>query len=219
MNHLYEFLSGPVLWAAFIIFVLGLALRLAFLIGLSRERDRVLYNHANLGWGLRSVVHWLMPWGSVAMRQQPVFTFAAFIFHLTLLGVPLFLQGHNMLLQEAFGFSLWSLPEAWAYGLSWLFLASGIFLIVRRLVRPEVRILTAVWDYVLLLLTMLPFITGLMAYRQWGPYEMMMVLHVLSGEVLLVLIPFSKLGHMVLFFFTRAFIGFEMGARRGAPSW
>jgi nitrate reductase gamma subunit len=98
-------------------------------------------------------------------------------------------------------------------------LASGIFLVVRRLVRPEVRILTAVWDYVLLLLTMLPFITGLMAYRQWGPYEMMMVLHVLSGEVLLVLIPFSKLGHMVLFFFTRAFIGFEMGARRGAPSW
>jgi len=219
MNHLYEFLSGPVLWAAFIIFVLGLALRLAFLIGLSRERDRVVYNHANLGWGLRSVVHWLMPWGSVAMRQQPVFTFAAFIFHLTLLGVPLFLQGHNMLLEEAFGFSLWSLPEAWAEGLSWLFLASGIFLAVRRLVRPEVRILTAVWDYVLLLLTMLPFITGLMAYRQWGPYEMMMVLHVLSGEVLLVLIPFSKLGHMVLFFFTRAFIGFEMGARRGAPSW
>lgn len=219
MNHLYEFLSGPALWAAFLIFVLGLALRLTFLIGLSRERDRVLYNHTSIGWGLRSVVYWLMPWGSVAMRQQPVFTLAAFTFHLTLLGVPLFLQGHNMLLEEAFGVSLWSLPEAWTDGLSWLLLASGIFLLVRRLVRPEVRILTGVWDYVLLLLTMLPFITGMMAYRQWGPYELMMVLHVLSGEVLLVLIPFSKLGHMVLFFFTRAFIGFEMGARRGAPSW
>ncbi|MGQ9484627.1 MAG: hypothetical protein ACUVSA_06505 [Desulfosoma sp.] len=47
----------------------------------------------------------------------------------------------------------------------------------------------------------------------------MMVLHVLSGEVLLVLIPFTKLGHMVQFFFARAFIGFEMGARRGARAW
>ena len=66
---------------------------------------------------------------------------------------------------------------------------------------------------------MLPFATGIMAYHQWGPYELVMVLHVLSGVLLLVLIPFSKLAHMVLFFFTRAIIGFEMGARRGAPSW
>ena len=60
---------------------------------------------------------------------------------------------------------------------------------------------------------------SVVAYRQWGPYELMMIFHVISGEVLLILIPFTKLGHMVLFFFTRAFIGFEMGARRNAPSW
>ncbi len=219
MNRLYEFLSGPVLWIAFIVFVLGLTLRLAFLFGLSRERDRVAYNHASAGWALRSILHWIFPWSSFPMRQQPLFSLSVFVFHVTLLGVPLFLQAHNMLLEEAFGFSLWSMPEVWAEGLSWLFLASAVFLLLRRLVRPEVRILTEAWDYVLLLLTVLPFITGLMAYRHWGPYELMMVLHVLSGEVLLVLIPFTKLGHMVLFFFTRAFIGFEMGARRNAPSW
>jgi nitrate reductase gamma subunit len=47
----------------------------------------------------------------------------------------------------------------------------------------------------------------------------MMIAHVITGEILLILIPFTKLGHMILFFFTRAFIGFEMGARRGARSW
>jgi hypothetical protein len=42
---------------------------------------------------------------------------------------------------------------------------------------------------------------------------------------MLVVIPFSKLGHIILFFFTRAFIGSEMGARReiegrlGAHTW
>jgi nitrate reductase gamma subunit len=106
-----------------------------------------------------------------------------------------------------------------ALALSWLCLACGIFLLVRRLVRPEVRLLTGIWDYALLVLALLPFLTGVLAYRYWGPYEILMVLHVFSGEILLVLIPFSKLGHMVLFFFTRAFIGFEMGARRGAVSW
>jgi len=219
MNYFYDILCGPVLWLSFIVFVTGMALRLAFLFGLSRARDRVFYNHMNLGWGLRSVVYWLVPGGSLAMRQQPFFTLAAFIFHLTLIGVPVFLEAHNLLLEEAFGFRLWSLPEGWADGLSWLFLAAGLFLLVRRLVRAEVRILTETRDYLLLLLTLLPFITGIMAFRQWGPYEEMMILHVLSAELLLIVIPFSKLSHMILFFFTRLFIGFEMGARRNAPSW
>jgi len=219
MNRLYEILSGPVLWIAFVIFVAGLALRLAFLFGLSRERDRILYNHAQLTWGLRSIMHWLIPWGSRALRQQPVFSLGVYTFHLLLLALPLFLSAHNALLDEAFGFRLWSLNDRWADALTWVFLAAGVFLLLRRLVRPEVRILTGPWDYALLVLTMMPFITGTLAYRQWGPYELLMVLHVLSGEILLVLIPFTKLGHMVLFFFTRAFIGFEMGARRGAPTW
>jgi hypothetical protein len=48
---------------------------------------------------------------------------------------------------------------------------------------------------------------------------LLLVLHILLGEILLILIPITKLGHMILFFFTRAFIGFEMGGRRGARSW
>ena len=90
---------------------------------------------------------------------------------------------------------------------------------IRRLVRPEVRILTSVWDYTLLLLTLAPFVTGVLAYHQWGPYETILILHILFAEVLLIVIPFSKLGHIILFFFTRAFIGFEMGGRRGARTW
>jgi len=82
-----------------------------------------------------------------------------------------------------------------------------------------VRILTTPWDYTLLVLTALPFVTGFLAYHQQGPYEVMLLLHVLFAEILLIIIPFSKLGHIILFFFTRAFIGVEMGGRRGARSW
>jgi nitrate reductase gamma subunit len=216
---MYEFLAGPALWAAVIIFAGGMVARCVSLITLSRARDRVIYNHASAAWGLKSIVFWLIPWGSVSMRRQPVFTFAAFVFHASLLAAPLFLNAHHILFDERFGVDLWSMPDRWADCLTGVVMASGLFLLFRRVIRPEVRILTSAWDYLLLVLTLLPFITGFLAYHQWGPYDLLLVLHILFGEILLILIPFSKLSHMFLFFFTRAFIGFEMGGRRGTPAW
>jgi nitrate reductase gamma subunit len=216
---MYAFLTGPALWMTFIIFIGGLIVRVGFLVGLSRERDRVVYNHANMSWGLRSIFHWLLPLGSVSIRQQPIFALVFYVFHVCLFAVPLFLNAHNLLWDESFGVSLWSMSDKLADILAMVVIGCGIFLFVRRLVRPEVRILTSAWDYTLILLTLAPFVTGVLAYHQWGPYEVMLILHVLFSEVLLIVIPFSKLGHIILFFFTRAFIGFEMGERRGARSW
>ena len=161
----------------------------------------------------------MIPWGSASMRLQPVFTFVVFVFHVTLLVIPLFLKAHNILWDEAFGISLWSMPDIVADAMTVVLMASIVFLIIRRIVRPEVRILTGAWDYTLLGLITLPFITGFLAYHQLGPYEAVMILHIFFSEILLIFIPFTKLGHMLLFFFTRTFIGFEMGGRRGARSW
>lgn len=219
MNDFYDFLTGPALWAAFIVFIGGLVLRLLYLYGVSKERDRVIYNHASMKWGVRSIIHWLIPLGSVSLRAQPFFGVVFYIFHVCLLGVPLFLRAHNVLWHEAFGVSLPSLPDSAADILAIICVLAGIFLLLRRIIRPEVRILTSAWDYVLLVLTVLPFVTGILAYHQIGPKQLTLILHVLSAEILLVIIPFSKLGHIILFFFSRAFIGFEMGQRRGARTW
>ena len=216
---MYEFFSGPALWAAFIIFFGGMIIRFIRLFRLSRKKDQVLYNHASFKWGLKSILYWLLPWGSASMRQQPIFTLMVFVFHITLLASPLFLNAHNTLWDETWGIRLWSLPDAITDAMTVILLVSIIFLVARRIVRREVRILTEARDYLLLGLTALPFLTGLLAYHQLGPYETLMISHVITGEILLVLIPFTKLGHMLLFFFTRAFIGFEMGGRRGARSW
>ena len=218
-NSIYEFLTGPALWFTFIFFIGGLLIRMAFLFRLSRKKDRVIYNHFNMDWGLRSIFHWIIPFASASMRQQPIFSIVAFIFHLSLVAVPLFLSAHILLWEEAFGVTLWSIPDGLADGLTLVFLATALFLIARRRIRPEVRILTSAWDYALLVITMLPFVTGFLAYHQWGPYEPMLILHILCSQILLILIPITKLAHMMLFFFTRAFIGFEMGGRRGARSW
>lgn len=216
---MYNFLAGPALWTTFIIFFGGLIIRTTHLYRLSRKKDPVIYNHASVSWGLKSILHWLLPWGSASMRQQPLFTFMVFVFHITLLAVPLFLNAHNILWDESWGISLVSLPDAMTDVMTVILLVSIVYLVIRRLVRPEVRILTETWDYILLGLTALPFLTGFLAYHQFGPYELMMILHLITAEIMLILIPFTKLAHMILFFFTRAFIGFEMGERRGARSW
>jgi nitrate reductase gamma subunit len=219
MNELYDFLSGPALWAAFIVFIIGLVVRVAYLFGLSRERDRVFYNHVDLKWALRSIGHWLVPLGSVSLRAQPLFSIAFFVFHICLFGVPLFLLAHNTLWKEAFGIRIPSMSDSLADILTIVFMVTAVFLLVRRLVRPEVRILTTAWDYFLILLTSAPFLTGFLAYHQVGPYKLMLILHIFLSEILLVVIPFSKLGHIILFFPSRAFIGFEMGTRRGVRTW
>ncbi len=216
---MYSFLTGPGLWISFTIFFVGLIVRITFLFGMSKAKDRVIYNHIDIRWGLKSILLWLIPWASVSMRKQPVFTFMVFAFHVPLIAVPLFLDAHNILWDEGFGVRLWSMPDICADVMTIILIGSGLFLLVRRLFRPEVRILTSVWDYSLLILTMLPFITGFMAFHQLGPYESVLLLHIFFSETLLILIPLSKLGHAILFFFTRAFIGFEMGGRRGARSW
>lgn len=216
---MYNFLTGPALWATFIVFAGGLLLRILRLYRLIRKKDQVIYNHASIGWGVKSILYWMVPWGSASMRLQPIFTLVAFIFHVTLLAVPMFFFAHNILWDEAFGISLWSMPNLWADVMSVILIVAIIFLTIRRIIRSEVRIITGAWDYILLGITALPFLTGLLAFHQLGPYEPLMIAHVLTGELLLILIPFTKLGHMLLFFFTRAFIGFEMGGRRGARSW
>ena len=219
MTRIYEILTGPALWMTFVIFLGGLTARILKLYLLSRKKDRMIYNHASLRWGVKSILYWMIPWGSASMRLQPVFTFVVFVFHVTLLIIPLFLEAHNILWDEAFGISLWSMPDIVVDAMTVVLMASIVFLIIRRIVRLEVRILTGAWDYTLLGLPTLPFITGFLAYHQLGPYEAVMVLHIFFSEILLILIPFTKLGHMLLFFFTRTFIGFEMGGRRGARSW
>jgi nitrate reductase gamma subunit len=94
-----------------------------------------------------------------------------------------------------------------------------VFFLVRRLVSPEVQYVTSASDYILLAIVAAPFITGFLVYFQWFEYQTLMILHVLSGEIMLVAIPFTRLSHMLFAPLTRGYMGSEFGGVRHARDW
>ncbi len=216
---MYEFVTGPLAWLTFIVFFLGVVYRIVWYFrGLHWQMDRVAYN-AHLKYGIkgaiRSIFLWLVPFGSVGWRSKPFMTILFFVFHIGLVVTPIFLQAHNILLRERWGFSLWTISDATADTLTILMIVAALFLVLRRIAYPEIRILTTAYDYLLLAISVAPFITGFIAAHHYSNYEFWLILHIICGEIMLVAIPFTKLSHSVLFFCSRAQLGMDFGIKRG----
>ena len=216
---MYDFVTGPLAWIAFLTFFFGLIARAIWYVkGLNWQMDRVAYRphmrHGIKG-AARSIFFWLFPYGTRSWRQNPVFTFLVFIFHIGLLVTPVFLLGHNILLKTSWGFSLPTISETAADVLTFAVIVSALFLVLRRIALTEVRIITDAYDYLLVAIAVAPFVTGLLARYQVADYQFWLIVHILSGEILLIAIPLTKLSHFVLFFMTRAQLGMDYGIKRG----
>jgi nitrate reductase gamma subunit len=219
MHALYNFVAGPLAWIAFILFFGGLLFRLIQLLILVNKTEKFIFTYMSLKYSLRSIGHWILPFATVNWRMHPVLTVVTFVFHICLLATPVFLSAHLVLLDEAFSLSWWALPEALADWMTVLVIAGGVFFLVRRLTQPEVQFVTDASDYILLAIVLAPFVTGFLAYHQWLGLRLMTILHILSGEVMLVAIPFTRLNHMIFSVFTRAYMGSEFGKVRHAQDW
>jgi nitrate reductase gamma subunit len=216
---MYDILTGPLLWLSFGIFIVGLMVRfILYIKGLNWRMDRVTYT-VNTSYGikgaLRSIFFWLIPFGTHSWRFYPGFTIIVFIFHIGLLFSPILLPAHNILIQQAWGVSFPTISESSADILTIGVLVAAVFIILRRIALPEVRILTKPYDFMMLAIAVSPFLTGFIAYHQLLDYRLWLTLHILCGEIMLVAIPFTKLSHFLLFFLSRAQVGMDYGIKRG----
>ncbi|MCG6950395.1 MAG: nitrate reductase [Acidobacteria bacterium] len=215
---MWEFVSGPLVWIAFAGLFGGLAYRLVTMAKLA-HRERVVYPTLDAKYGARSLLHWLIPFAGRKMRLKPLYTIISFGFHICLLLTPLLVAGHVLLFEQSWGFRWWTLPEEWADGMTLVVIAACVFFILRRLLLPEVRNVTYPSDFFLAGLVLMPFATGYIAHQQWLPYRPMLIVHGLSGALCLLLIPWTRLVHLLWFAFTRAFMGSEFGSVRHARDW
>lgn len=216
---MYDILTGPVAWLSFGIFFFGVIARAVMYVrGLDWQMDRVAYREypkVGLIWALKSIGYWLLPFGSRGWRFYPFFTVIVFVFHVGLLVTPVFLESHVILLREWFGVSYWTISQPVADVLTIGVMVAAFFIVIRRIALPQVRILTTWYDYTVLAIAVAPFLTGFLAAHHIGNYDFWLLAHILTGEIMLVAIPFTKLSHFVLFFMSRAQIGMDYGIKRG----
>ncbi len=219
MHSLYSFVTGPMVWVAFGVFVIGCLFRLVMLLRQVGQKEPFIFNYMNLKASLRSIGHWILPFGTVNWRRHPVLTVFTFAFHICLFITPIFLLSHIVLVDEAWNVGWWALPDGLADAMTLVVIASCLFFLGRRLYSPEVKFVTDWTDYAILALVAVPFVTGFLAYHQWFAYQTMFILHVLSGELMLMAIPFTRLSHMIFSPLTRAYMGSEFGGVRKARDW
>jgi nitrate reductase gamma subunit len=219
MHDIYNFVTGPLAWIAFILFIAGILYRLIHMLYLVKKKEGFILSYMSWKYSFRSIFHWIIPFATVNWRRHPVLTMVTFAFHICLIVTPLFLLSHIILWDESWNISWWSLPDGLADVMALIVIASCIFFLIRRLISPEVQFVTYASDYVILTIVAAPFITGFFAYHQWFGYPFFAIAHILAGEIMLVAIPFTRLSHMIFSPFTRAYMGSEFGKVRHSKDW
>ncbi len=217
-----DFIQGQLVSIAFVIFILGLIFQFSQFFKLTKKKEWI-YPPGEVKREKKTAGKWvtfcLVSLNGTLWKTDPLITIVTSVFHVFLILAPLFLLGHNILLNQSWGLSLWSLPEFITDMLTLVVLICVAFFLGRRLFLSRVRVISSLYDYAILLIAAAPFLTGYLAYHQWFNYDTVMTVHILAGEVMLITIPFTKLGHMLFFFLYRFFIGNEYSFARGERTW
>lgn len=212
MESALTFARGPLLYFAFAVFCLGLlrqvGLTLAELVrAYGRAGDQVI----PFGRLFRQSLGWIIPVNALRGTRIP-YTVASVVFHVGMVLVSLFLAGHVELIKKGIGVAWPTLHPAAADILTLSTLAALSALLLLRLADRAARFLSGFQDWFLLVLCIVPLLSGYFVAHPAGnplPYTLTYLIHLLSAELLLTLIPFTKLAHVFLFPFTR--VSWELG--------
>ncbi len=219
MNHLdlLTFARGSALNWALMLFVAGILLRLFEVLGLGRKADLAKPRVVTPGSGWRTMFTRSLP-AEGMLKRDPVTYISGYVFHFGLFVVIFFLAAHIEFFRSMTGLAWPNLPTALVDALVVAAIVALFVLLAHRLNNPVKRMLSGVGDYVAWAATLLPLLTGYLAYHHlFVEYTLMLALHLFSVELLLVLLPFTKLFHTFSLFISRWYNGDFFG-RKGVAS-
>ncbi len=196
-----EIAKGPMFRFTLVILVLGLARLvilslLGMLIALRRAGDRSI-SYTQI---VKETLSWLVPVHRLH-RTRPIFSYASFVLHLGIIFAGLFLGNHIAILESNLAISWPAIYRPILDMLTLAVIVAGMYLLLFRIYIRNSRYMSNAMDYVLLLLILNIFVSGYVAGSAWNPipYDTLMLFHTLNGVVLLLLIPFTKIAHCVLY--------------------
>ena len=222
----YDFVRGPLMWVAFLIFVGGIVFRIAQFFSITQEKEAAVYpviKARNGVYGQQSEAEQkmqsLVNMKTSVLGTYPVVTIATSLFHFLLIFTPIFLYAHQALIYESWGVRLFTFSEGTGDALTVLFIALAFGFLIRRLAVARVNAISSFSDYFVWFVTVAPFITGFLAFHQLFDYMTVLILHILAGQLMLIAITFTKLGHMIFFFLARFFVNREYVLGKGNRTW
>ena len=224
--NLLDFARGPGLTISLIIFAAGIAWRLYGIFRLGRKPDFS---------APRSTATTAGAWRMIASKMWPQrafqaasggATFNGYLYHLGWFIAFLAFVPHIAFVERLTGISWPALPDAVMAVATAVAILGLVVALARRITDPVLRLLSNFDDYFTWVVTMLPLVTGMALIHGTSdgletipvtPYTTPRALHLLSLELLLIWLPFGKLAHAFLVFFSRGATGAAF-ARKGVPT-
>lgn len=223
---MFAYIRGPMVWIALIVFIVGTAAQILHFFLLSRKTawpftvsDLSRENRVRKRPFDERMIEISRHFRKTVFATYPLTMAVSTLFHVCLLLLPLFVMGHNELVELFIGVSLPSFPEHLSDGLTLIILFCCAFFLIRRVALARMRAISSLADYLVLALATVPFLSGFLAYHQIFDYRSMIMIHMVSGELMLIAIPFTKLTHMTFFFFNRFLVINEHTLGRGERVW
>ncbi|HEY0663203.1 MAG TPA: hypothetical protein VGD18_01210 [Thiobacillaceae bacterium] len=214
--QLLTWVRGPALDLAVGIFLLGVVWRLIEIYTLGRRKDLAAPRRAPGASGLHTVFRRSLPPPGM-LKRSPVSYIGGYTFHIGLAIIVFLFAPHILLIQNLTGLSWPSLPSQFVDLVAVVTMAAMVVMLVDRINKPAKRFLSTFEDWFAWAVTFLPVLTGWMAVQHLLlPYTTMLALHILSVEVLLIVLPFTKLFHAFTLFGSRWYNG-RVNAHKGVP--
>ena len=224
---LLAFARGPGMQWAVTIFVIGVLWRLVGILLLRARRTLSAPRKAAAWKGLRLLG--LRSWPRKEFLAGTAFgEIMGYTFHIGFFAALFFYVPHILFFEDVFkgllgvnfqrltGFHWPSLPGGAIYFFSAVSVAALLAVLVHRIADPVKRLISNFDDYFSWFVTILPLVTGMLAYGNFGaPYPKLLAFHLLSVELLLVWFPFGKLMHAFTIFAARSIQGVRF-ERKGA---
>jgi NAD-dependent dihydropyrimidine dehydrogenase PreA subunit/nitrate reductase gamma subunit len=184
-------IEGPFLLFSLAFFTVGVIIRLAL------SSYAIVKNRGKKETSDRSLPSifpgFIVPLLSLA-RRRPFYFLIRLLFHVSLVVVAVWYSGHIALWEASALEMSWSaIPDEVADYMSIGVMLLLLYFLVRRIGNPLLRSISSFSDYLLVFITGAPFLTGYLlthgtADNVWFIGDHMETLHIVSGEVMLIMI-------------------------------
>ena len=211
-----EFLSwvrGTGFQIAVIIFIAGILIRFGEILLLGRKTNLAEAKGSEMSGGFRTIISRSIP-DKTTFQRSTFIVVAGYVFHIGLFVTIFLFAPHILMFKEVIGFGWPSLPTAIVDAIAVVSIIALLALLVNRMRHTVLKFITTKEDYLVWLVTILPLVTGYIAFHRIGTTApTLLAIHILSVELLLVVFPFTKLMHTFTVVLSRWYNGAISGYR------